>query len=89
MLGIVAVVVLGTFCLPQGFRVVPVEECWFRSLAPLMAEVRSQMGDGPVYLSFDIDALDPGFAPGTGTPEIAGLTPIQVPGGPESRLLEF
>lgn len=57
---------------------VQVEECWFKSLAPLMAEVRSQMGSGPVYLSFDIDALDPGFAPGTGTPEIAGLTPIQV-----------
>lgn len=54
------------------------EECWFKSLAPLMAEVRAQMGSGPVYLSFDIDALDPGFAPGTGTPEIAGLTPIQV-----------
>ncbi|XP_029974570.1 guanidino acid hydrolase, mitochondrial [Salarias fasciatus] len=61
----------------QGFRVVQVEECWFKSLAPLMAEVRAQMGSGPVYLSFDIDALDPGFAPGTGTPEIAGLTPIQ------------
>lgn len=57
---------------------VQVEECWHKSLVPLMAEVRSQMGSGPVYLSFDIDALDPGFAPGTGTPEIAGLTPIQV-----------
>ncbi|XP_061591183.1 agmatinase, mitochondrial isoform X2 [Cololabis saira] len=54
-----------------------VEECWFKSLGPLMSEVRAQMGAGPVYLSFDIDALDPGFAPGTGTPEIAGLTPIQ------------
>uniref|UniRef100_A0A3B4TGC8 Agmatinase (putative) n=1 Tax=Seriola dumerili TaxID=41447 RepID=A0A3B4TGC8_SERDU len=61
----------------QGFRVVQAEECWFKSLAPLMAEVRAQIGSGPVYLSFDIDALDPGFAPGTGTPEIAGLTPIQ------------
>nr|XP_019960566.1 PREDICTED: agmatinase, mitochondrial [Paralichthys olivaceus] len=61
----------------QGFRVVQAEECWFKSLEPLMAEVRAQMGSGPVYLSFDIDALDPGFAPGTGTPEIAGLTPIQ------------
>ncbi|CAJ1084522.1 agmatinase%2C mitochondrial [Xyrichtys novacula] len=61
----------------QGFRVVQAEECWFKSLTPLMAEVRAQMGSGPVYLSFDIDALDPGFAPGTGTPEIAGLTPIQ------------
>jgi guanidinobutyrase len=61
----------------QGFRVVPAEECWHRSLAPLMAEVRSQVGGGPVYLSFDIDGLDPAFAPGTGTPEIGGLTAIQ------------
>ncbi|MCI4387716.1 hypothetical protein PGIGA_G00077540 [Pangasianodon gigas] len=61
----------------QGFRVVRVEECWHKSLVPLMTEVRAQMGKGPVYLSFDIDALDPAFAPGTGTPEIAGLTSIQ------------
>jgi guanidinobutyrase len=58
----------------QGFRVVQVEECWHRSLEPLMAEVRAQLGSGPVYLSFDIDGLDPSFAPGTGTPEIGGLT---------------
>jgi guanidinobutyrase len=58
----------------QGFRVVQVEECWNRSLEPLMAEVRSQLGAGPVYLSFDIDGLDPAYAPGTGTPEIGGLT---------------
>ncbi|MBN3301319.1 SPEB protein, partial [Amia calva] len=61
----------------QGFRVVQVEECWSKSLAPLMAEIREQVGDTPVYLSFDIDALDPAYAPGTGTPEIAGLTPMQ------------
>lgn len=61
----------------QGFRVVEAVECWHKSLVPLMEEVRSQMGRGPVYLSFDIDSLDPAFAPGTGTPEIAGLTPIQ------------
>jgi guanidinobutyrase len=58
----------------QGFRVVQVEECWYRSLVPLMAEVRTQLGSGPVYLSFDIDGLDPAFAPGTGTPEVGGLT---------------
>ncbi|MGF7160730.1 guanidinobutyrase [Rhodoligotrophos appendicifer] len=58
----------------QGFRVVPVEECWHKSLTPLMEEVRTLMGDGPVYLSFDIDSLDPAYAPGTGTPEIGGLT---------------
>jgi len=34
-------------------------------------------GAGPRYLSFDIDALDPAFAPGTGTPEVGGLTPVQ------------
>ena len=61
----------------QGFRVVQAEECWHRSLAPLMEEVRAQMGDGPVYLSYDIDSLDPAFAPGTGTQEIGGLTTIQ------------
>ncbi|MBN3288835.1 SPEB protein, partial [Polyodon spathula] len=61
----------------QGFRVVEAGECWWKSLTPLMAEIRKQVGDGPVYLSFDIDALDPSYAPGTGTPEIAGLTPIQ------------
>ena len=37
--------------------------------------VRARVGDGPTYLSFDIDVLDPAFAPGTGTPEIAGLLP--------------
>jgi guanidinobutyrase len=58
----------------QGFRVVQVEECWGKSLTPLMSEVREQVGDGPVYLSFDIDGLDPSFAPGTGTPEVGGLT---------------
>ena len=61
----------------QGFRVVQAEECWHKSLVPLMNEVREQIGDGPVYVSFDIDALDPAFAPGTGTPEIGGLTIIQ------------
>ncbi|HWT96536.1 MAG TPA: agmatinase [Terriglobales bacterium] len=61
----------------QGFRVVQAEECWYKSLAPLMAEVRQQLGKGPVYLSFDIDGLDPSSAPGTGTPEPGGLTTIQ------------
>jgi guanidinobutyrase len=58
----------------QGVRVVQAEECWYKSLAPLMEEVREQLGAGPVYLTFDIDGLDPAYAPGTGTPEIGGLT---------------
>jgi guanidinobutyrase len=60
-----------------GFRVVQAEECWHHSLTPLMEEIRAKVGGGPVYLSFDIDALDPSVAPGTGTPEIGGLTSIQ------------
>lgn len=58
----------------QGVRVVEAEECWYKSLAPLMAEVREAFGTGPVYISFDIDGLDPAFAPGTGTPEVGGLS---------------
>jgi guanidinobutyrase len=58
----------------QGFRVVQAEECWYKSLAPLMQEISSNMGSGPVYISFDIDGLDPAYAPGTGTVEIGGLT---------------
>jgi len=61
----------------QGFRLVLAKDCWHKSLVPLMDEVRQQMGSGPVYISFDIDGLDPAFAPGTGTPEIGGLTSIQ------------
>lgn len=62
----------------RGARVVPAEECWHQSLAPLMAEIRELIGpDAPVYLSFDIDGLDPSIAPGTGTPEPGGLTSIQ------------
>ncbi|CAM2185891.1 Guanidinobutyrase [Paraburkholderia sacchari] len=62
------------WCRQQGFRVVQAEECWNQSLEPLMEEVRARVQGGPVYLSFDIDGIDPAYAPGTGTPEIAGLT---------------
>ncbi|MGI9415642.1 MAG: agmatinase [Hyphomicrobiales bacterium] len=41
------------------------------------ARIREVVGDRPVYLTFDIDCLDPAFAPGTGTPVIGGLTPYQ------------
>lgn len=61
----------------EGARVVTAEQCWYRSLEPLMAEVREQVGSGPVYVSFDVDGLDPSITPGTGTPEIGGLTGSQ------------
>ena len=58
----------------QGFTVVQAHEVWYQSLAPLMAQVRERVGAAPVYITFDIDGLDPSFAAGTGTPEIGGLT---------------
>jgi len=58
----------------NGWTVIQAEECWYKSLTPLMAHIRSVMGDAPVYLTYDIDSLDPSFAPGTGTQEIGGLT---------------
>ncbi len=61
----------------QGFTVVQAEECWGKSMTPLMEKVRSVIGSAPVYLTYDIDSLDPAFAPGTGTVEIAGLTTWQ------------
>ncbi|MAC79196.1 MAG: agmatinase [Rhodobacteraceae bacterium] len=60
-----------------GFQQFLAPELWHRSLAPLGAEIRRDIGEGPVYVSYDIDSLDPAFAPGTGTPEIGGLTTAQ------------
>ncbi|MGV6848119.1 MAG: agmatinase [Marinibacterium sp.] len=60
-----------------GFQQFPAPDLWHRSLAPLGGEIRRDTGDGPVYVSFDIDSLDPAYAPGTGTPEIGGLTTAQ------------
>ena len=44
----------------------------------MIERARAVVGDGPVYVSFDVDSLDPGFAPGTGTPEVGGLAPREV-----------
>ena len=61
----------------QGFTVVTAEECWHKSMTPLMEQVRQTIGTQPCYLTYDIDSLDPAFAPGTGTVEIGGLSTWQ------------
>ena len=61
----------------QGWTCIQAEECWHKSLTPLMADIRAKIGDAPVYLTYDIDSLDPAFAPGTGTVEVGGLTTMQ------------
>ena len=60
-----------------GFQQFLAQELWGRSLASLGAEIRRDIGDAPVYVTYDIDSLDPAYAPGTGTPEIGGLTTPQ------------
>ena len=60
-----------------GFQQFLAHELWGRDLNTLGAEIRRDIGDLPTYISYDIDSLDPAFAPGTGTPEVGGLTTPQ------------
>ena len=62
------------FAKAAGIRMIFIEEFVERGAKDVMEEARSIVGDRPTYLTFDIDVLDPCFAPGTGTPEIGGLT---------------
>jgi guanidinopropionase len=60
--------------LEQGIRVIEIEEYNDLGVDAVIAEARRVVGDGKTYISFDVDALDPVYAPGTGTPEIGGIT---------------
>jgi len=64
----------------HGIRIVYIEEFNKLGVEKVIAEVRRVVGESPTYLSFDIDSVDPSFAPGTGTPEIGGLTSIEAQG---------
>ena len=55
-----------------GLHLIPTEELLQRGVEDVLPEVRERVGSGPVFLSFDIDFIDPAFAPGTGTPEVGG-----------------
>ncbi len=61
----------------QGVRIIRIEEFFERGVASVMAEAREIVGDAPTYCTFDIDFVDPTFAPGTGTPEIGGPNSFQ------------
>lgn len=62
------------YSLDNGMRVVFMHEFETMGVQAVIEEARRVVGDGPVYLSFDVDGLDPVFTPGTGTPEIGGIT---------------
>lgn len=60
-----------------GFHVVTGPELHEQGIPRTLEQIRARLGSGPVYLSFDIDFVDPAFAPGTGTPEVGGFTGAQ------------
>jgi len=63
------------FSYESGMTVLHIEDVDRLGIAHVVEKARSVVGDGPTYISFDVDGLDPAYAPGTGTPEAGGLTP--------------
>lgn len=65
---------LWEFSYDSGMNVIHAEEVMAMGVPAVIRKVREVVGEGPTYVSFDIDSLDPAFAPGTGTPEVGGLS---------------
>lgn len=65
------------YSIESGMRVIFMEEFTALGVEGVIDSVRNVVGDGPTYISFDIDGLDPVYAPGTGTPEIGGITTLE------------
>ena len=57
-----------------GFKIIHCDEFQTEGIDKIVKRIRNRVGENPLYLSIDIDVLDPAHAPGTGTPEIAGMT---------------
>jgi agmatinase len=68
---------LNEFSAASGMTTIAMHEVDAMGLPAVIAKARA-VATGPVYLSFDIDSIDPGYAPGTGTPEVGGFTPREV-----------
>ena len=68
---------LWQFSYDAGMRVITMDELQALGVAGVVQEIRRVIGDQPAYVSFDVDGLDPAFAPGTGTPEVGGFTTWQ------------
>lgn len=66
---------LWEFSTESGMTVIHAEEIDRMGIEAIVAKARQVVGDGPVYVSFDVDSIDPAMAPGTGTPEVGGLLP--------------
>lgn len=69
---------LWEFSYESGMTVIHAEKFAEMGVAAVLAKAKDVVGDQPFYISLDVDAFDPAFAPGTGTPEVGGLTPREV-----------
>lgn len=65
------------FAASVGIRIIPIEEFHARGVPSVMEEAREIVGQSDTYISYDIDFVDPTFAPGTGTPEVGGPNSYQ------------
>ncbi len=68
---------LWAFSYESGMTVIHIEELYTMGIPSVIEQARAVAGDAPTYLSFDVDGLDPVFAPGTGTPEVGGFTTFE------------
>ncbi|UUZ64245.1 arginase family protein [Polaromonas sp. P1-6] len=69
---------LWEFSFDSGMTVIHAEEFSKMGVEAVIQRAREVVGDGPTYVTFDVDGLDPAYAPGTGTPEVGGLSPREV-----------
>ena len=68
----------GEFSYESGMTVIHAEDVERQGVDAVVATAKRVVGDKPFYITIDVDGIDPAYAPGTGTPEIGGLTPLQV-----------
>jgi agmatinase len=62
----------------MGAKILTIDQVFEMGIPAVITEMRETIGERPVYVSLDIDSVDPAFAPGTGTPEVGGLTSYQI-----------
>ncbi|MBE9545803.1 MAG: agmatinase [Proteobacteria bacterium] len=68
----------GEFAYASGMTVLHIEDVERMGVDAIIEKARQVLGDKPFYISIDVDGIDPAYTPGTGTPEVGGLTPLQV-----------
>jgi arginase family enzyme len=62
------------FAYETGMTVIDIDQFYDLGIKGVISEARRVVGDGPFYITFDVDGLDPAYAPGTGTPVVGGIT---------------